>query len=152
MIKIFGYNFLKGNCNSMTLFLLFLTGSWSVLPKMVNSSFGTAIPLTRSDFSSSTSVALFRERLQRFHCSYRHCILSLQTFYLSFFIHLHTCNKRSLLQVCKGFMFFIHHLLAGPCHSSAFFLGHDLLICTFRKLCGLWRSGQHLLYLQPEDT
>lgn len=40
----------------------------------------------------------------------------------------------------------------GPCHSTSIFLGYDLRICTFRKLCGLWWLRQHLLHLQPENT
>lgn len=43
-------------------------------------------------------------------------------------------------------------LLIGSCHSSSLFLGHDLCICTFRKLRGLWRFRQHLLHLQPENS
>lgn len=131
------------------MFLLFLTGSWSVLPKMVNSSFGTAIPQTRS---YTSVVYLSKLCTIRFHCNSRRCVQSLQPFdfIFLFFFHLRTCYEIITSDVQRFHVFY--HLLAGPCHSSTLFLGHDLLICTFRKLRGLWRSGQHLLYLQPEDT
>lgn len=43
-------------------------------------------------------------------------------------------------------------LFPGSCHSTSILLGHDLCICTIRKLCCVWWLRQHLFHLQPENT
>lgn len=39
----------------------------------------------------------------------------------------------------------------GSCYPITLLLGDDMRLCSVWKLCGLWRSGQHLLHLQPEN-
>lgn len=53
---------------------------------------------------------------------------------------------------CGECIFVFLTLVLGSCHSTSFFLGHDLCVCTIRKLCCLWWLRQHLLHLQPENT
>lgn len=39
----------------------------------------------------------------------------------------------------------------GSCYPTTLLLGDDMRLCSVWKLCCLWRPGQHLLYLQPEN-
>lgn len=42
-------------------------------------------------------------------------------------------------------------MAADACDPSALVLGDDMRLRPLWELCGLWRPGQHLLYIQPED-
>ena len=39
----------------------------------------------------------------------------------------------------------------GARHSTALVLGDDMCVRTVGCVCRLWRPGQRLLHLQPED-
>lgn len=72
-----------------------------------------------------------------------HMILVLITFILD----QRLCNRMLTLVDATVDVF----VIVGSCHSSSIFLGHDLCVRTFRKLCGLRWIRQHLFYLQPEN-
>lgn len=42
-------------------------------------------------------------------------------------------------------------IFLDACHPTALILGDDMRVCPLWELCGLWRSGQHLLHIQFED-
>lgn len=58
------------------------------------------------------------------------------------------CHRVAVHSVFEPFH--LSSVSPGKRHPSQVILGHDLCLCTFRKPCGLWRSGQHVLYLQPQ--
>ena len=51
-----------------------------------------------------------------------------------------------------GFQIIILFSPPDSCYPSPVQLGHDLCICSIWQLCCLWRVGQHLLYLQSQNS